>query len=188
MSSEFTKRLSTIKAYRNARDEFSGMVLHNETLFPELFAMAVNTKDKNHYKACWILELVLEQKINWLQEYLDEFCDTLQKYTNNSAIRPISKVCLFAVKEQEKNTAFLNGKHIQAITEACFDWLINPDEKVATKAYAMRALYILGKKQDWIYPELKHILPQNASEHTAAYKAAAKDVLQRITKQENRKG
>lgn len=188
MNSVFCEKLAHIKAYRNARDEFSEMVLQNKTLLPELFAMAININNENHHKACWILELVFEQKINWLQEFLDEFCKTLPKYTNSSAIRPISKVCLFAVQENEKNTDFLKSKHIKAITEICFDWLINPDEKVAAKAYAMRALYILGKKQNWIYPELKHILPQNASEHTAAYKAAAKDVLQRITKQEKRKG
>ncbi|GGB71275.1 hypothetical protein GCM10007424_09120 [Flavobacterium suaedae] len=188
MNFEFTKRLSTIKAYRNARDEFSEMVLQDKALLPEVFAMAVNIDDENHHKACWILELIFEVKIEWLQEFLDEFCKTLPKYRDSSAIRTISKVCLFAVQENEKNTSFLDSKHIQVITEACFDWLINPDEKVAAKAYAMRALYILGKKQDWIYPELKHILPQNAGEHTAAYKAAAKYVLQHITKQENRKG
>ena len=98
-------------------------------------------------------------------------------------MRPISKICLFAVKKHSKNkNGFLEGKYINLITESCFDWLIKPEVKVATKAYAMRALYLLGKNDDWIYPELENILPLGFPQHSAGYQAAAKDVLTKIKK------
>ncbi|MFY7729978.1 MAG: hypothetical protein ACOVRN_10710, partial [Flavobacterium sp.] len=76
--------------------------------------------------------------------------------------------------------ATLSAQQKELITEACFDWLINPDGKVANKAYAMRTLYILGKDTEWVYPELKRILSEDFSAHSAAYKAAAKELLQKM--------
>jgi len=151
-------------------------------LLPELMAIALNVKDKNHHKACWIAELVFEARIEWLRDHLESFCATLPAYTNESAMRPMSKICLFATENREKYSDFLNIPQIQQITETCFDWLIHPKTKVATKAYAMRTLYLIGKKEDWIHPELTRILSEDAAKHTAAYTAAAKDILRKINK------
>jgi len=173
-------QIASSTAHRPIRDVLSGEVLKNAALLPELLAIAFDIKDKNHHKACWISELVFEAKIEWLGDHLDSFCTTLSQFTNESAMRPISKICQFAVQQHQNNPSFLNTDHIDLITEACFDWLINPKTKVATKAYAMRTLFLLGKKQDWIHPELTRILSEDASKHTAAYTAAAKDVLRKI--------
>ncbi len=183
MTENLYTKIANSNAYRAIRDELSGIVRNDKSLMPELMAFALNTNDKNHFKACWISELVFENKIEWLQEHLDDFCAALPKFTHESALRPISKICLFAVEKHYKtHSGFLNSRHINRITESCFDWLINPEGKVATKAYAMRTLYILGKKEDWIYPELETILPLGFPQHTAAYKVAAKDILKKITK------
>ena len=128
------------------------------------------------------MELVCEAKIEWLNGYLDVFCTTLSYFKNESAMRPMSKICLFAIEHREKHSDFLKISQVQQITESCFDWLINPKTKVATKAYSMRTLYLIGKKEDWIHPELTRILSEDAAKHTAAYKAAAKDILKKIEK------
>ena len=62
------------------------------------------------------------------------------------------------------------------IIETCLDWLIQ-DEKVAAKAYSMITLYNFGKKYPWINEDLKTILSQDYFKHSAAYQAAAKDIL-----------
>lgn len=67
------------------------------------------------------------------------------------------------------------------MVEACFDWLIL-DKKVATKAYAMRALFQFGKLQDWIYPELQVILEQQYSSGSAGFQFASKEILGKIAK------
>ena len=183
MIQSLTSRISEITAHRAIRDKLSGMVINNKALLPELMAFAFDTTNKNHFKACWICELVFEKHIEWLQEYLNGFCNSLSKFSHESALRPISKICLFAVEKHCKTkSSFLESKHINLITESCFDWLINTEVKVATKAYAMRTLYLLGKNDDWIYPELENILPLGFSQHSAGYQAAAKDVLRKIGK------
>jgi hypothetical protein len=178
----FKKRVADSNALRPIRDRLSGLVLNDHALLPCLLDMVFDISDKNHHKACWILELVLEAKIEWLEPHLDIFCSVLPEFRSESALRSVSKICLFAVEHHKKHYDFLNGLHYQQIIEACFDWLIKPETKVATKAYAMRALYILGKNEDWIYPELQRILSEDAAKHSAAYIAAAKGILQRLNK------
>lgn len=179
----FYNSIANSTAHRPIRDLLSGRVLENPALFPELLELALNTNDKSHHKACWVLELVLEKKIEWLKEHLPKFCSVLPTFSHEGAIRSISKICLFTVKQHLKTSyKFLTDKEQQQITEACFDWLIDPDGKVAAKAYAMRALYLLGKSEGWIYPELARILSEDFVKHSAGYKAAAKDILKKISR------
>lgn len=184
----FYNQIANSTAHRPIRDLLSGKVLNDKTLLPDLLAIAFDIKDKNHHKACWILELVFETKTDWLAPHLDAFCKTLPHFTNESAMRPIAKIGLFASEYYQKHPGFLHPLHIEQIMETCFDRLINPVTKVATKAYSMRTLYELGKKEDWVYPELIRILSEDSAKHTAAYKAAAKDILKRIKKFEFMQG
>jgi hypothetical protein len=141
---------------------------------------ALDCNDKSHYKACWILELVLENNIHWLTEYLESFTACLNSYKHEGAIRSVSKICLFAAHHYQKTRLkFLTEAQAQLVIEACFDWLIK-DTKVASKAYAMRALYEFGKQQQWIHDELRHILPQGFPDHSPAYRAASKEILKKI--------
>jgi hypothetical protein len=180
MNNGFYYQIAKSTAHRPIRNVLSGAVLQDKDLFKQLVDIALNVDDQHHHKACWTLELVMEAKIEWLEEYRDSFCNSLSKIKHVGALRSISKICLFAVKHNLKQPELLAAKHADQITEACFDWLIDPAGKVATKAYAMRTLHILGAQKSWIYPELKRILSEDASKHSAAYIAAAKDILKRI--------
>jgi hypothetical protein len=44
----------------------------------------------------------------------------------------------------------------------------------------MRTLFLFGKKYPWINEELKTILSQDYFKHSAAYQAAAKDILRKL--------
>ena len=175
MNSELYKNIANSTAYRISREQNAQLILDNEALFPELLKLALNVEDKNHYKACWILELVLEKQLHLLTDHLLIFCFSLSKFRNESATRAVSKICMFLCKHLT-----LTNKQEQQITESCFDWLISEDRKVATKAYSIRALYELGKKYDWIYPELQRILTDDYHKHSAAYKAVAREILKKI--------
>ncbi|RZM01325.1 MAG: hypothetical protein EOO88_57980, partial [Pedobacter sp.] len=89
---ELRKEIEKSTAHRPIRDKIAGYVLEHEESFPELLKMAIDPADASHYKAAWNLEIVLEQKIDWLQPYLDLFSDALGHLTHESALRSISKV------------------------------------------------------------------------------------------------
>jgi hypothetical protein len=50
------------------------------------------------------------------------------------------QICLFITKHLE-----LSSIEEKQIAESCFDWIIDVNKKVASKAYAIRALYELEK-------------------------------------------
>ena len=175
MNSELYKKICNSNAHRASRDAIANEILANESLFPYLFEIALNTKDKNNHKACWITELVLEEKLFYVTNYLDCFCENLKIVENESSLRSISKICLFLSKRH-----ILTNFQEEQIIESCLDWLINDRVKVATKAYSIRALHQIGKKHDWIYPELQRILTDDYSKHSYAYKAVAREILKKI--------
>ncbi|MBA9074757.1 hypothetical protein GGR22_002930 [Flavobacterium gossypii] len=183
MNSDFIQILEKSTAHRLSRESLSDDVIKKPELLQNLMAVLLNTKDKKHHKACWVSELVFEKNIDWLSPYLDVFCKTLSSYSHDGALRSVSKICLFSashhLKKLKSGEVFLTDNQLELMIESCFDWLIT-DQKVATKAYAMRALYSFGKVKDWVYPELKVILQQDYPNHSAAYKLASKEILTKL--------
>ena len=184
MPSELQIKLEYVNAYRENRLQAAQYILDNKNHFDELVRICFSPLDKNHHKACWILEFVSYQKLLWLQPHLDFFFENLKHLTEESSIRPIAKVMQLLVKshyKKEANCLLLSEENLQNCIETSFDWLIN-DTKVATKAYSIRTLHLLGMHHDWIIPELKTILEKDYAVHSAAYKAVAKEVLKKINR------
>jgi hypothetical protein len=175
MNLELLQRIENSSAHRKSREDNAQYILNNPELFSELLKLAFNTSNKNHYKSCWILELVLEEKIHLLTPFLDVFCNNISKFNNESALRSISKICMFLAKYM-----ILTKDQEQKIIESCFDWLILENVKVATKAYSIRALFELGRKNEWVYLELKRILSEDYTKYSSAYKAVAREILKKL--------
>ena len=180
MDNAFYERIEKCTAHRESRYSNADYVLSNRNLFPDLIAVAFTVSDRNHRQALYILDSALESDLLLLSPYLDQFCRLLAAYSDDGAIRSVSRICLF-LSERHSKSGLLSESQSQAIAEQCFDWLIG-DFKVAAKAYAMYALYELGKSQPWIYPELPSILHKDFAGHSAGYRAAAKKVLRLINR------
>ncbi|EKT3956081.1 hypothetical protein [Flavobacterium psychrophilum] len=175
MNFDLLTRIENSTAHRKSREDNAHYILDNPELFLDLLELAFNINNKNHYKSCWVLELVLEKQLHLLTPHLDIFCSTISNFKNESAIRPISKICMFLAKHM-----ILTEEQEGKIVTNCFDWLILDNGKVATKAYSIRALYEFGRKNNWIYPELKQILAKDYLKHSAAYKAVTREILKKI--------
>ncbi|TRX22899.1 hypothetical protein FNW25_10425 [Flavobacterium franklandianum] len=183
MSTDFQKKIDSVTGYKSNRHKYANELLENPELFPELIQLCFLTSNNNAAKACWILELICYDKLEWLQEHLDCFCTNIKNATDKSAIRALSKICmLLAISHFKKKEIQLTENQLRQITESCFDWLIG-DAKVASKCYSIRTLHLLGHHFDWIHPELKVILDKDYTNHSAAYKAVGREILKKINKQ-----
>ncbi|HWS59844.1 MAG TPA: hypothetical protein VN182_02845 [Flavobacterium sp.] len=180
MSIDFEKKLNLVSSLKTDKNKFAIEILENQELYTELIQHCFQISNKNTVKAIWILELVCYEKLEWLKDYLDIFCANIKNLTDQSGIRPASKICmLLAIAHFKNKDIQLTNKQMQQITEACFDWLIK-DTKVASKCYSIRALHQLGKQYEWIHPELKFILDKDYNSHSCAYKAVAREILKKI--------
>lgn len=180
MRSQLLTQLDLVSGYKNQRVLVAQFVLNHPPLFEELIHICFDHDTEKSYKACWVLEQVVFHKIEWLQPHLDFLCQHLKQLQHDSAIRPMAKVVQLVVENHfQKNTLQLSTHQLEQITECCFDWLIS-NTKVASKCYSMRTLFVLGKSNDWIYPELQIIIEKEYSTQSAAFKAVSKELLKKI--------
>ncbi|XLS27867.1 adenylosuccinate lyase [Flavobacteriaceae bacterium M23B6Z8] len=183
----FFDELKSLKAYRETRLRLADTVLHEESLMPELLRVCFMFDEEVSSRACWVLEFVCHKRLEQLTPYLDTFTEQLKNFKLDSSKRPVAKICQLMVFAYfgKKPSVFkekLTDVHLDHITEATFDWLIN-DEKVAAKAYSIYTLFELGKKYEWIYPELKMVLEKDIHHQSAGYKATARKILSKLPKE-----
>lgn len=184
--SELYESLNYVNHSRKKRTEMSTLVLSHPDLLPPLLQICFDTDDPTSSRACWVMEFTAKEKLSYIFPYLDGFTANLGTLHLDSSVRPIAKICEYLIKSyfsKGKNPTqkALTNQHLERITTACFDWLIG-DHKVAAQAYSMTSLLLLGRKFDWIHPELKMVLEQNYTEGSAAYKARARMTLEKIRK------
>ncbi|HFS67240.1 MAG TPA: adenylosuccinate lyase [Flavobacteriia bacterium] len=174
--------LSYINAARVHRMRVAKLILESKNNFKPLLEIVFSEQQPKVVKAAWVLEFVVHQKLDWLLENIDYFTATIGSLKNGSAVRPIAKICeifaLFLDKNPSKKPTF--HKNIQQIIEVGFDWMLS-DHKIAIKAYTMQTLYLFGKDDDWIYPELKVILESNLHKESIGYRNRALKILKRIS-------
>ena len=108
----------------------------------------------------------------------------MHKVHLDSAVRPIAKIYEYLIeayyhKNPNHTKDYLKPIHKERIIELSFDYMIT-DQKVATKAYSMNSLYLLGKEYPWIHPELMQILEQGFASGSAAYKARSRHLLKKL--------
>ncbi len=181
---ELLKSLDYVNHSREKRMMMAKLVSDNPSLTPLLLEIAVEDNTHVSSKACWVLEFTAKENLSYIFPHIDVFTSFIGKLKLDSSIRPMAKICEYLIiryfkKKDENIKRILKEHHLESITTTCFDWLIE-DHKVATQAYSMTCLLLLGSKFDWIHPELKLLLEQNYASGSAAYKARARMTLARL--------
>lgn len=178
------EHLDYVNHSRKKRIEMAMLVSENPKMVEPLLEIAFADVNPISSKACWVMEFTAKENLPYLFPYIDRFTETMGSLKLDSSVRPMAKICeylttAYFIKEDSKVKHVLKEKNLEEITAACFDWLIG-DHKVAPKAYSMTCLLLLGRKYDWIHPELQMVLEQNYSSGSAAYQARARMTLAKI--------
>jgi hypothetical protein len=176
---------------RANRERIANVVLKNSKLFKELIAITFDVDQTVSIKAAWILEWICSHHgLKQILPHLDEFSEKISTLHFDSAIRPCAKICeLIATAYFSKNENDFQEKltqtHINLIIETGFDWLLTP-QKIAVRAYTMNTLYLFGLKNDWIHPELSHLIRTKIIHESKGCKARGKKILDLIAKHSTR--
>ena len=176
--------LTYVDHTRQKRAELAKMVLQHPHLITSLLEQAKKDQQPLSSRACWVLEFSLKEDLSLIYPYLDIFIEVLPKISLEPSVRPMAKICeqlTLAYFKKKDATAWqsLQEVHLKSMATVCFDWLIGP-HKVAPKAFSMTSLYHLGSLMPWIHEELKLILEREYAKGSAAYKARARVILNRL--------
>ncbi|TNJ43451.1 adenylosuccinate lyase [Tamlana fucoidanivorans] len=183
---ELYSELNYVNHSREKRHYYANLLLNRSDLIPTLLDILFSINDKTSTKAAWVFEFMCSLDIHCIMPYLDRFTANIKHVHFDSSVRPLAKICETLIeayynKKDPKIKQHLTETHKKRITAICFDFMIN-DEKVAVKAYSMTTLFFLGTEYEWIHPELELILKRDYTNQSAAFKARARHVMQRITK------
>ena len=169
------------------RQKVANIILQDKKLFKTLIFITFNIDDKLSIKASWILEWICtHHHLTWILPYIDLFSEKINTVKFDSAIRRCAKIyehlaIAYDSKKSIGNKNYLTTKHIEKIVSTGFDWLMTP-QKIAVRAYAMQTLYIFGLYEDWIHPELKHLITNTIIHESKGTKAKGNLILQLIEK------
>jgi len=183
-----TEQLNNIEnAKRENRQRVANIVLENQHLFKDLVTITFYVNEKVSIKAAWVLEWICtHHQLHWMVPHLEEFSKKISTVRFDSAIRPCAKICehlaeAYFAKHDNEIKKNLTNTHIENIVATGFDWLITP-QKIAVRAYTMNALYLFGLINDWIHPELKHLIETKIIHESKGTKARGKQILNLIQK------
>ena len=143
--------LETINHSKESRKANVQMVVANPQMISTLLKTAQNVNEQISCKALWLLEFVCREDLKQITPFLDEFIETIQLVKLESAKRPSAKICEYLIENYYCKSqllevySLLNVRIRSKIAEQCFDWLIDEKTKVATKAYSMTSLFLLGQ-------------------------------------------
>ena len=178
MNLAFYKTIEQSNASPKSRKAIAQSVVENLDHLSDLIVIAFNIADKNHHKAVWIFEILAEENPDLLLPFVDTICETCPKYQHESAIRGISRVIYFLATSK---IIALTASQKEKCIEVSLDWLIG-DIKVAPKVYAMYTLSYFMKEFNWLKDELKNTIDKDFYAQSSGYKAAAREVLKQIQK------
>lgn len=183
---ELLARLNSGRICMDERDAIVDDILQSPELLRPLIQLVFKEDNTENWHCSWVFDNVMRRNLSLLIPHLDVFCEGLNTLKSESVIRPMAHTCeLLAIAYYVKmNKSFregLNNRHLELITESCFDWLIGK-HKVASKVFAMASLFYLGSTFDWVRPELKSVLEQQITEGSAGFKSRGSKTLEKLKK------
>jgi len=181
------KELNVIPSInRESVKQLSKLILNDQQLFESLVEIAFDYDNEISLKAIITLEIVVEQRLDWIAYKLSYFTNNIALLTNENAIRSASKICNLIAQDYTSKfdsaiKLIMTHEQLSEIIETCFDWLLK-DYKASIKTQSMEALFHIGKKIRWIHYEVRLILEKNSTNQSSNYISKANKVLEMISK------
>lgn len=149
------------------------VVLNQKFSKDELITLATDLNYKNHHKALRIVELIAEENILFLLDYISTLIIIAPKYNHVSAVKGMSRILLFIISNSK-----IQLSDLQEITivETALDWFIS-DEKVATKVNALKIMTHFSAKFPWLKNTLTELIEKEYPHQLPSYKIASRSTL-----------
>lgn len=145
---------------------------NSQERFDELAALFLNDEYRVTQRAAWPLSYCVASHPALIKKHLKKIILNLRKPGIHNAVK--------------RNTVRLLQnidipKHIRGyVMTICFEYLANPEEAVAVKAFSLSVLSHLAKEHPEIIPEIKLLIEEQLPHQTAAFASRAKKVLEEI--------
>ena len=173
METELIHKLNTRNASKVALSVIKIAVQNGTFALSDLMASATDLNNEIHPKALRIAELIVEENVLFLSDYVPELIEIASKYKHVSAVRGISRILLFIISDPKIVLTDLQEK---TIVETALDWFIS-DEKVATKVNALKIMTHFSGKFPWLKTTITELIEKEYSHQLPSYQIASRVTL-----------
>jgi hypothetical protein len=131
------------------------------------------------FRAAWILENIFLKDPARYETDLDYLISKIKDVKHESCQRHYAKIIMHITNKKAPQiiSQKLQQLDLEPVVEQCFDWMIDPEVKIAVKVFASEALFNLRKRYPWVEDELASQLKFLMRDGTAAIQSRGKKLL-----------
>lgn len=164
--------LLLLEMSRRNTDLVADLVFQKPLLFDELFQAYTRNEEPLSRRAAWVVDTVAEKFPDLIEPHLNQIIEFLPKFDHDGlkrhSLRMLARSPLPA------------GEHIGALITICFDWLLSPNEAVATKIYCMEILYRISDVEPDLKMELADSIEWRMNEGSPGFKSKGRKILKNL--------
>jgi hypothetical protein len=162
--------------------ELSRILTGQNFNLPDLIAITLHPDADIAFRAAWLLENVFLQRPEKYLPDLEYLLSQMLRVKAAGGKRHYAKIVMHIT---EPNAAQLirdkvNDVDFEPIIEQLFDWMIDPQIKIAVKVCAAQALFNLRHRYNWLAEELADQLQFLMRDGTAAIQSKGKKLLREL--------
>jgi len=149
----------------------------------ELLNLTMNGDNGISFHAAWVLENMLTTNLEALDYYLPNLIETLPRTNNASVKRHLTKLIAIGIRRvvfKKVSKLFERefwATNLEPLEELCFKWFVDEKSKPAVKVHCMEILFLLSSREKWIAEELPHLIENQMTYGSPAFKARGKNLL-----------
>lgn len=159
-------------ASKEARDDLMYYVLEQD-LLAEFIEFLSSNDERLRAKCSWVLQQITDDYPEALLPFSDTLIHLLPNYTSDAEKRFVMRYFNFQPLPK-------NEDELAQLMNYAFDWLMDPKEAIAQRAFAMTTLYLISE----VVPEIKNELAVTIEAQTefgsSGFKNRAKHILERL--------
>ena len=131
------------------------------------------------FRAAWILENVFLQDPASYEPDLEYLVSRIKEVKHESCKRHYAKIMMHITAKKSPPVILqkLQQLDLEPVVEQCFDWMIDPDVKIAVKVFSSEALFNLRRRYPWIEEELANQIKFLMRDGTTAIQTRGRKLL-----------
>lgn len=137
--------------------------------FAELFELFLKDEYRVVQLAAWPVSYVIEAHSSLIRKHLPALFKNLERIDTHPSVRRNSIRLMQHIEIPEK--------YHGVAMNLCFEYISDPKEKAAVKAFSLTVLENLSKQYPEIKPELKAIIEDRWDSETPAFRSRAKKIM-----------
>jgi hypothetical protein len=158
---------------RAQTDKIVKWIGSNQQRFDELFGLFLNDEYRVIQRAGWPLSYCVQKHPELIRKHFTKLIKNLRKPGLHDAVKRNTVRILQDITIPEK----LHGE----VMNICFEYIADPKEKVAVKAFSLTVLQNLSRQYPDIRNEIKTIIEERWEHETAAFRSRAKKMLKQLS-------